>query len=361
MNSETTLSEFKESYHDYTWRKVLFIIMIFAGLIILSGYSITVSARGVSFVDGITAVWNHISGIRPEYNTKDYWDDYVVWNNCMPRVIGAIVVGAGLAACGAAMQTVLNNPLAEPYTLGISSGAVFGACLAIIMGFTVTGIGQYGIVANAFLFGLIPSVFLIILIGVMRGLSPVTMILCGTAISYFFGGLTTLMMSTTDDDTMYEAFRWEIGNLSRIGWDNLFLMVAGTAVCTFVIMYLAKYLNALALGDKSATGLGVDVDRVRYTILIASTLIVAVLLSFTGIIGFVGLLAPHMVRSIIGGDNKYVIPASMCLGPLILLAADTISRMLSGVNLPVGAVMMFIGAPIFLYLMIGSRSRRMIY
>lgn len=357
MDQGLSNEDFKEAYHGYILRKIIFITGVVIGLIVLSGYSITVSARDISFSRGLEAIWNHISDAELEFNTTPYWDEYIVWNDCMPRVLAGIITGAGLAACGAAMQTVLRNPLAEPYTLGISSGAVFGASLAIIVGFSVAGAGQYAVVSNAFVFGLIPSIVIIMLVGMMKGLSPVTMILAGTAISYFFSGLTSLMMVMTDDDTMYRTFQWEIGSLGRIhGWGNLGLMAVGTAVCSIGIMLLSKYLNALAQGDKTAIGLGVDVDRIRYLILILSTFIVAVLLSFTGLIGFVGLLAPHMVRMVIGGDNRYVVPGAMAAGSLILLFADTISRLISDVGIPVGAVMMFIGSPIFLYIMLSRRS-----
>ncbi len=354
---------FRAEYRSYIWRKVLFIAFLAAAMFILLGYSVTVSGRDMTFWDGIMAIADRIMGVtydRAEEPVK-FWNDYIVWNSTMPRVLGAVVCGAGLAVCGAAMQVVLNNPLAEPYTLGVSSGAVFGACLAIILGFSFGSIGTYGIIGNAFIFALVPCAVVIVLVGVMKGISPVTMILAGTAISYFFSGLTTLMMVRTDDDTLTSSFRWQIGSLADIGWNSIWVIFAGTAVCTAVLMMTTKYLNALALGDRSATSLGVDVNKVRYTILIVSSLMVAVILSFTGIIGFIGLLAPHMVRSILGADNRYVIPASMLLGPVILLFADTISRFLAEVDLPVGIVMMFVGSPIFLYILLGRRGRRVMY
>ncbi len=354
---------FREEYRSYIWRKVLFILLLAVAMFVLLGYSVTVSGRDMTFWDGIMAVLDHLAGVtydRAEDPVK-FWNDYIVWNSTMPRVLGAIVCGSGLAVCGAAMQVVLNNPLAEPYTLGVSSGAVFGACLAIILGFTFGSLGTYGIIGNAFLFALVPCAIIIVLVGVMKGLSPVTMILAGTAVSYFFSGLTTLMMVRTDDETLTSSFRWQIGSLSGIGWDNLWIIFMGTVACSAVLMATTKYLNILATGDRSATSLGVDVTKVRYTILIVSSLMVAVILSFTGIIGFIGLLAPHMVRTILGADNRYVIPASMLLGPLILLFADTISRFLAEVDLPVGIVMMFVGSPIFLYILLGRRGRRAMY
>jgi len=354
---------FKEEYHSYIWRKILFIALMLLALFVLMGYSVTVSGRDMTFWEGISTIVDHIMGVQYDIkeNPKKFWDDYIVWKDTMPRVFGGIICGAALALCGAAMQVVLNNPLAEPYTLGVSNGAVFGAALAMIMGISLTGIGTYAIIGNAFLFALVPCVIIILMVGLMKGLSPVTMILAGTAISYFFSGLTTMMMVSTDDDTLTAAFRWQIGNLDRINWGQLEIIFAGTIVCCIILMCTTKYLNALALGDKSAKSLGVDVNKVRYAILIASSLAVAVLLSFTGIIGFIGLLSPHIVRTILGADNRYVMPASMLLGAVILLFADTISRFFAGIDLPVGVVMMFVGSPIFLYVLLGNRGRRSIY
>lgn len=367
---ESEKHQFKEEYHAYLWKKIVFIVVLFAAIILLVGYSITVSSRGMSFTEGMTGLWNVLTGAHLEYNTPEYYDADLVKNTCLPRVVAALVCGAGLAICGAVLQTVLNNPLAEPYTLGISSGAVFGACLAIVLGASVVGAGQYAVVGNAFIFGMIPALFLIVLIGTLKGVSPVTMILAGTAISYFFSGLTTLVMSIADDNAMFEAFTWQVGSLDRFAddynkdtrWSILTLMTVATIICSILIGYFSRYLNAMATGDKSAVGLGVDVNKVRYATFILTTVVTAVLLSFTGLIGFVGLLAPHMVRLIIGNDNKFVIPGSLCLGAFILLFADTISRLLSNVyDVPVGVVMMFIGSPVFLAIMLSRRNGRAIY
>lgn len=329
----------------------------------MMGYSTTISGRDMGFWRGIQAIADGVLGVHHDRLTEPvaYWDCYIVWKNTMPRVFAAVIFGAGLALCGAVMQVALNNPLAEPYTIGVSSGAVFGACLAIILGLSFTGYATYGIIGNAFFFALIPCAVIIVLVGVLKGLSPVTMILAGTAISYFFSGLTTLMMVRTDDDTLYMSFRWQVGDLSGITVDELLIIAAGVLVCSLILAYVGKYLNALAMGDKSAQSLGVDVQKVRYSVLLVSSLMVATILSFTGIIGFVGLLAPHMVRSILGADNKYVMPASMLVGAVILLFADTISRLLADVDLPVGIVMMFVGSPIFLYILLSSRTKGAIY
>lgn len=361
---------FKEEYHAYTWKKVLFIAALLVAIVLLIGYSITVSSRGMSFMEGMTGLWNFLTDADLEYNSPEYYDAELVGNTCAPRVVAAIVCGAGLAVCGTVLQVVLNNPLAEPYTLGISSGAVFGAVLAIVLGASIIGAGQYAVVGNAFLFGMVPAVFLIVMIGSLKGMSPVTMILAGTAISYFFSGLTTLVMSLADDNAMFEAFTWQVGSLDRFAdeynedtrWSILALMTVATVICSVLIGCFSKYLNAMANGDKSAVSLGVDVDKVRYATFIITTILTAVLLSFTGLIGFVGLLAPHMVRFIIGNDNRFVIPGSICLGAFILLFADTVSRLLSNVyDVPVGVVMMFIGSPVFLAIMLSRRSGRSIY
>lgn len=354
--------DFKREYHRYTFRKILVILVVVAGTIILAGISCTISGREMTFLDGINAIFNHILGNTYEFNTPQWWDDYVVWKITMPRVMGAIVAGAGLALCGCVMQTILRNPLAEPYTVGVSSGAVFGACLAIVLGFNVVnGLSQFGVIVNAFIFGLVPAMVIIFLSSTVKIGSPVTMILAGVAISYFFSGFTTLMLVTTDDEKLQDAYSWQVGSLDIITWNNVWMILAAVILSAILIMLLTKYLNAIAMGDKTAISLGVDVDKIRTVSLILTTIIVAVILSFTGIIGFVGLVAPHIIRLILGGDNKFVIPGGMAMGALVLLFADTITRFLTNVDVPVGAVMMFLGSPMFLYLLLSQRSRRSIY
>ncbi|MBP6021228.1 MAG: iron ABC transporter permease [Candidatus Methanomethylophilaceae archaeon] len=351
----------REQYKKLTGRKILLFFSLIVAVIILIGLSCNISGREMTLTEGLSAIFRRLIGdCNYEWNSKLWWDDRIVWTYIMPRVAVALVAGAGLAAAGTVMQSVLNNPLAEPYTTGVSSGAVFGACLMIIMGVSIAtpGLQQYGLVVNAFLFALIPVGIIILLSKLTNFLSPVTMILAGTAISYFFGGLTTLMLVTADENDLASAYKWQVGSLANISWGEIQIIAVFVVLAVVVMMFLTKYLNALTLGDKAAKSLGVDVNKVRTISLLMVALSAAAIVSFTGIIGFVGMLSPHIVRSVIGGDNRFVFPSAMALGMVILLFADTVTRYFALVDIPAGAVMMFIGAPVFLYLMLRKNRGR---
>ena len=357
--AESDSRNFREQYHEYTFRKILFIAGLVTVIVLLSGYSCMISGREMTLIEGLEAIWNHITGAEFDYNSKEWWDDKIIWTVTMPRVVMAIIAGCGLAISGAIMQGVLANPLAEPYTMGVSSGAVFGANLAIVAGLSLaSSVHSMGIVLNAFLVGMIPVVIVMILMRVLHGLSTVTIILSGVAISYFFGGLNTLLLVGAEDESLSEAYQWQVGSLEYTLWNEVQFVFVVVAVLVFVSLFLSKYLNALTQGDNLAKSLGMDVDRFRMYCMMLVTLMSATILCFTGIIGFVGLLAPHIVRLIIGGDNRYVLPASCVFGSAFLLFADTVTRMISGVDVPVGAVMSFFGAPLFLYIILRDSRKR---
>ena len=362
MGNDTDRDIFKDSYHRYTGRKVLFMVVLILLIVILSGCSCMVSGRDITFAEGLRSIWDHIAGTELEYNSTEWWNDKLIWSNTMPRVVMALLAGSGLAVSGVIMQAILSNPLAEPYTMGVSSGVVLGANVAIILGFSIAGgIHTWGLVLNAFLFGLIPVGIILFLVRVLRSMSPVTMILSGVAISYFLSGLNTLMMVSTSSDKLSEAYRWQVGSLESSMWDEVQVAAVIVLSLTFVSLFLARYLNALSQGSNLAKSLGMDVERFRLVCMVMVTVMSAGILCFTGIIGFIGLLAPHIVRLIIGADNRYVIPASCLFGAVFLLFADTVTRLLTGVDIPVGAVMSFIGAPLFLCIVLFSKRKGVLY
>lgn len=344
-------------YKSSIMLKVAFIVALVLAIIIMAGFSCTISGRDMTIMEGLETIWNHIIGIEPERGTSEWLDDFIVWSVSMPRVTYAIIAGAGLGLCGAMMQGVMNNPLADPYTVGVSSGAVFGAVLVIVLGISaIPGVGDLGVIANAFLFGFLPVLLVLFLSKTTQTLSPVVIILAGTAISYFFSGLTTIIMVNADEDSLSEAYLWQIGSLDAVTWDQIPLVLAVVALGSIVALLSIKKLNAMSMGDNYAKTLGTNVENFRLLTLVMVTLIAASIISFTGVIGFVGLVAPHMMRMILGGNNKFVIPASLLAGAAILLFADTVTRGIMSIDLPVGAVMSFIGAPIFLYLMVGRKK-----
>ena len=352
--------QMKIEYHKAIARKILLLIICIIGIVLFVGLLSISNYEGVGLRETYEIIWNHICGNEYPLKSLEWWADRYIWNTAMPHALAAIVAGAALAICGTMMQSMMSNPLADPYSTGISSGACFGAVAAIIVGISMTSVsGEMGIVCNAFIGALVPAL-LIIFISQRIRMTPATLILLGTAISYFFNSLITYMMVTTDADTLKNAYMWQIGSLDGMTWSSLPIMLIVTVIGSIVVMMTANKLNVLSLGENSAISLGVDVQRFRTACLVLMAIMTAAIVSFTGIIGFVGLVAPHLVRMIIGSDNRFVAPISMVMGALLLLIADYIAFELS--NIPVGVVMSIIGSPVFFALIIyQSRKPGVIY
>ena len=285
--------------------------------------------------------------------------ELVIWNIRLPRVFAAIIAGASMAVAGAVMQCILRNPLASPFTMGISHGAMFGASLAIILlgagGAESTGRifvnNPYSITVFAFLGALI-GVLVILLLAKLRGLSPEAMILAGVAMSSLFTACTMLIQYFADDLQLAAMVYWTFGDLGRPLWDEIYIMVAIMIPALLYFIYKRWDYNALEAGEETAKSLGVNTERTRLVGMFIASLLTAVTVSFLGIIGFVGLICPHIVRIFIGGDYRFLIPVSALFGAVLLIMADTIARtIISPIILPVGILTSFMGAPMFLYLL----------
>ncbi len=337
----------RASFDAYLWRKVLFIILCILGAFIAGVYLLTIGDYPIGFVESFTIVIDHITG-----NIQDPTKDFIIIERRLPMIVMAVVVGVCLAVAGATMQSVMKNPLADPYTTGISSGASFGASLAIISGITVVA-GQWGLVLNAFVFALIPM-GVIILVSMMRHTSPTTMILAGIAVMYFFDAITTVIRLHANPDALKEVYNWGVGSLGYANWQNIPVVVFTTTVAVIAMMLLSRTLNVLASGDDSAKSLGVDSDKIRIASLLIVSFATAAIVSFTGTIGFVGLVCPHIARMFIGADNRFLIPASAAFGAMLVIVADIIARSLAD-TLQVGVVLSFIGGPLFLYILMKQR------
>jgi len=348
----------KQEYKRDVAKKVLFIFALIVILSIVAIYSCAIGT-GYGFFETYDAILKHIMGEAYVRASAEWWRDHYIWENILPSVAISMVAGAGLAVGGTVMQSMMGNPLADPYTTGISSGACLGAVAAIVVGFTFASTtGEMGIITNAFIFSMIPA-FIVIGISKFVGNSPSTMILIGTALSSFFNSIVTLLMISTDADTLRTAFVWQIGSVTSVTWSDLPLITAIVLVTSISIGITSSKLNILTLGEDSAKTLGVDVDNFRLICLAILSILVATIVSYTGIIGFVGLVSPHIARFIIGGNNRFVLPAAMLISALMLNIANVASRLLIPYgDIPVGVVMAFIGAPIFLYLVVKSKANR---
>lgn len=349
---QSDVESFKSSYHRHAIRCLSFGAICLISAILLIGLSIYFGGSDIPLDRIYSILIDHITGVEPA-DRDSRLDDFIVWEKRLPRAVFAIIAGAGLAVSGAIMQSIMKNPLAEPYTTGISSGACFGVAIAMGLGFSVAS-GPYDIslALNAVIFSIIPSIILLIL-NQRIGSSPATLILAGTAISYIFSGFTTFIMMSLDDEGLAEVYRWQVGSLSDLGWGDLPLMAVSNIIGAVIALLISRKLNILSLGDESAKSLGLNPDNLRTVCLLIISFMVATIVSYCGIIGFVGLISAHIVRTIIGSDNRFVIPAAAGFGGLFLLASDIIARWLSPIDaIPVGVVLAFIGSPIFLTLII---------
>ena len=286
-----------------------------------------------------------------------------VMNIRLPRVIAAIVVGASLAVSGAVMQCVLQNPLASSSTLGVSQGAAFGAALGIIVfgggvvnsnaAATAIAISNpYIVTICAFVFGSLSTVVVMVLSQFKKDLGPSGLILAGVALSSLFGGASALLQYFADETKITSVVFWTFGNLGSAGWPEISIM--GIVFLGSLVYFLLNRwnYNAMGSGADAAKSLGVNTRSVMLVSMGICSLTAAVAVSFVGIISFVGLVAPHIMRRFVGNDYRYLIPCSAVAGGLLLILADTFARLIiSPVILPIGAITSFLGAPLFLYLL----------
>lgn len=350
MNGES--AEIKREYSRYTYRKILFTVICAVLAIILFFVSLCVGTLELSPSEVFTLFFDHIKGdISPEQT----YDDNIIWNFRVPRALFAIIAGIALSISGAVMQSVMKNPLADPYTTGVSSGAMFGVAVAMILGLSVGKAGSYGITLNAMVFSMVPIALIVIMAPFFRK-SPATLILSGVAISFLFNSATSLLMVATDSATLSVVYQWMVGTFTDKGWDIIPISLTVTIIGIVILMPLSKKINIMTLDDKDAKSLGVNVENLRIVCLVVLAAMTSVIVSYVGIIGFVGLVIPHMIRIMLGADNKYLLPASGMFGAVFLLGCDIIARSLDiGMSVPVGVVTSAIGAPIFMYLIIKQK------
>ena len=345
-------SNLRMEYRRFIGRKMLFIISLVLGIILLAGYAATRGSADISVIDVYTTI---IARFIPGYFEPSWFSDTIVWGLRLHRIMLAIVGGMGLAIAGAVMQGILKNPLASPFTLGIASAAGFGAALAIVLGAGFIG-GEYIIIANAFIFTLLASMSVYGL-AKYKGITPETMILAGIAIMYLFSAMTSFLQYVGNAEQVQEVVFWMMGSLGRSSWDKVWIVTAIVAICFPYLLLKSWDINAMGAGDETAKSLGVDVERTRIVCMILVSLITAGVICFTGTIGFIGLVSPHITRMVIGGDHRFLLPASALVGGLLLLGADTVARtILAPVILPVGIMTAFLGVPFFVYLFLQRKK-----
>jgi len=284
----------------------------------------------------------------------------IIWDYRLPVAVTAVLVGALLAVAGAQMQTILNNPLAEPFTLGVSAAASFGASLAIVLGFSVIpAIGGLLVSVNAFVFALATCGFILFATR-LKGVGSETMILFGIAIFFTFSALLALMQYMASEDQISRIVFWMMGSLSRASWEKIALGSILLGVTIPFSLLRTWPMTALRMGETTAESMGVDVGRLRIEMLICVSLLAATAVSFVGTVGFVGLVGPHIARLLVGEDQRFFIPLSALVGALVLSLTSLISKSITpGIIYPIGIITSLIGVPVFVSIILSTRREKL--
>jgi len=335
------------------WKKSLFLLMLAVFLILASAVIITLGRVPITVPDVYRAVINKFAfGVF--YVTRQM--EHVIWQIRMPLIIGAILSGAGLGICGCSMQTVLKNPLASPFTLGISAGAHLGVSVAAVLNIAILK-GPYFLVGNAFLCALLCSVFIIAL-SYFKGASSETLVLAGVALNYLFQALNELLRYVATEEQRTVMSLWGMGSLANLNWHSIWFLGGVSAICIPLLYSRAWDFNLMTVGDESAKSMGVNANHVRIFVMAVASLLVASIVAFIGVIGFIGLVAPHIGRMILGSDHRYLLPASAGLGAAILLVTNAVAMNLFGhVVVPTGIVMSIISVPFFMFLILRRKRK----
>jgi len=354
-NMEQNIDQAKLNYMNKRSRKILFIMFLGLALVMTAVISITMGASSVDFQTVLQVIGDVF--VRNDAITDIQRD--IVFKIRLPRIITAILVGMALSNAGLLMQGIFQNPLVSPYTLGVSNGAAFGASLAIIFGasFSFLNFGEFVIPVFAFGFAVLT---MLMVYGVAKAASDSssTLILAGVAIGYLFSALVSLVKYLSDVKDLPELVFWMMGSLSGVPTAGIIIMLVAVIMTMILMMWFAWDLNIMSAGEETAIGLGVDYKKIKMMSFGISTLLTAVAVAFTGVIGFIGLVAPHMTKMLIGNDFRYSVPGSALVGALLLLIADTIGRnIIAPTQLPVGIVTSMIGVPFFLYLIVRKRGK----
>lgn len=353
-NEERNLQQI---YQKNQLRKILILIVLAGFTFVLFLIALMVGTSNLSFGESFLALFGQgdSSSVR------------IVLNIRLPRALAGLIAGAGLSLSGLMMQTTLNNTMASPSTLGVSNAAVLGANIGIVLlsgGMVDTNGGvqwsynPYAISVFAFVFAL-GSILLVLALSKFKNFSPNTVVLVGVALGLFFTAITTLIQYFATDIQLSSAVYWTFGDLGRAGFDDVFIMLVPIAISFVFFQLFSRQYNALLLGDKGALSLGIPLSLFRFITLLLSSLICAVCISSLGIISFIGIIAPHIIKRFIGNDHKFLIPASLLSGSVILLFSDILARcLLRGTSLPVGAITAIIGAPFFLILLFTGKEKK---
>lgn len=339
--------------HYYPMILLLLVLLILGSIV----YSLINGQASVSVEDIFQILLTKISGGRLGSldNVSSNAAVNIIWFVRTPRVILAVFVGMGLATTGAVMQAIVQNPLADPYILGISSGASLGATFAILVGFGSASVfAQFGMAFGAFVGAMIAAFAVLVLSGIGGRMTSVKLVLSGSVISALFSSVSSFIVYLANNaEGMKTVTFWSMGSLASASWNKLAVLSVTVVIITGFFLFQHRILNVMLLGDEAAVTLGVPLSKYRQFYLLLAALLTGVIVAYSGMIGFVGLIIPHIVRGFIGSDHKRLLPVVALSGSLFMIWADVLSRtLISSVELPIGIITAVIGAPMFIYIIV---------
>ncbi len=346
------------AYLAHIGRKKLYLVLALAALAVLFVASVSLGPVRVPPLQVLAAFFGQAASPR---------DQVIVMSIRLPQSLAAAVAGMALSVAGAAMQSILRNPLGSPFTLGISQAAAFGAAFSVIIldsGImtstqegAITIINPYLTTAMAFAFCMVAAL-VVVAVSRLRGATPEVMVLTGVALGALFTAGTMFLQYFADDRQLAAMVFWTFGDVARAKWDTLTFMTVVSVPVILFFYFNRLNLNAIDAGDETAKGLGVRVERLRLVGMLLASLLTATVVAFLGVIGFVGLVCPHLARWVAGDDHRFLLPLSCLLGALLLVASDTAARLVIAPSvLPVSVLTAFLGAPTFIVLLLGRRKR----
>jgi iron complex transport system permease protein len=338
-----------DTYIDINKKRVLIMLLSISVLVICIAVDLSVGASNLAIRDILTII------LRGP-NVKEL-NTLVIWDIRLPMTLTGVFVGGALGIAGLSVQTLTNNTLASPDTLGITASACFGAAIAITVGFSIAGYLWIGTTFLAFVFAMGVSMASFFM-GKLKGMSPITLILTGIVMNFFFSALQQFLQYRASPEIAQIISSWTFGNISRSTWVSVGANIVVLFVCTMALSRFSWKLTALGAGEERASSLGINIQRLRFSVFFISSILISTAVAFIGTIGFVGLVVPHCARMILGEDQRYLMPGCILFGGILMLLAAIIAKSLSvGTILPVGIVTSLIGVP-FLFGLLLKRERR---
>ncbi|TAH63845.1 MAG: iron ABC transporter permease [Gottschalkiaceae bacterium] len=341
--------------------KIKFIVLLVI-LVVSIIFSITVGAVNIPIEDTVKILFKNVSFLSSKIDISSIKESniFIVWSIRLPRILLAVLVGSVLAVVGSSYQAIFKNPMADPYVMGVSSGAAFGATIGIILGLN-KGIIGFGLTSIfAFVGALITTIIVYNLAISGNKISTTSILLAGIVMSSILSSGISVMMIFNHEE-LSRIVSWTMGSFNGASWNQISIIVIPIIVGLLFLISLSREMNAIVMGEEDAQNIGVNVERVKKMILITASLLSACVVSVSGIIGFVGIIVPHLFRLLFGADHKLLLPVSAIGGGIFLLISDTLARtIVPGFEIPVGIITSIFGGPFFLYLLKRSKSRKLI-